>query len=107
VSDPQIGNDYNVLLIEEMRDDCNRWFAEHPELLGCTATGGTQEEALANLTLSRDAWLLVANKRGIPIPPPPAAVTVETRFAERSYIPAPSEAFGSDSTQSEHSRAAA
>lgn len=38
------------------------WYAEHPTLLGCHATGSSKEEALENLEKSRKAWWEVHKK---------------------------------------------
>jgi len=44
--------------------------AEVPELPGCMAHGGTQEEALANAKQAVDLWIETAREFGDPIPEP-------------------------------------
>lgn len=44
--------------------------ADIPELPGCSAHGGTQEEALANAKAAMRLWLETAEEFGDPIPEP-------------------------------------
>jgi len=46
------------------------FIAEVPELPGCTAHGGTQEAALANVGEAVDLWIETAREFGDPIPEP-------------------------------------
>ena len=41
-----------------------------PELPGCSAFGGTEEEALAEIKVAMQLWLETAKKESIPIPQP-------------------------------------
>lgn len=64
------GQQYDVLLIEERRDDeTSIWTAEHPELAGCNATGRDESEALGNLETARAVWMKAAVELGTPVPP--------------------------------------
>ena len=44
--------------------------AEVPELPGCAAHGGSQEEALQSINQAMDLWLETAREFGDPIPEP-------------------------------------
>ena len=46
------------------------YVAETPELPGCTAHGGPQEEALEHIGQATDLWLETAREFGGPIPEP-------------------------------------
>ena len=46
------------------------FIAEVPELPGCMAHGGTQEEALANVKEAMQLWIATAHEFGDPIPEP-------------------------------------
>lgn len=46
------------------------WIAEIADLPGCTAYGGTPEQAVAEVGIARSAWLEVARAAGRPIPEP-------------------------------------
>ena len=51
-------------------DEDEGYIAESPDLPGCSAFGETQEQALAELSDARAAWLRAARAAGNPIPPP-------------------------------------
>jgi predicted RNase H-like HicB family nuclease len=50
--------------------DDEGYIAECPDLPGCSAFAETQEQALAELSHARKAWLSAARAAGNPIPPP-------------------------------------
>jgi predicted RNase H-like HicB family nuclease len=60
---------YPIHLVEEVRPDGRTsWLAIHPDLPGCNATGTTQDEAIENLSQSREAWLKTAPIAGYDAP---------------------------------------
>jgi antitoxin HicB len=48
------------------------YFVTHPDLDGCMAEGGTLEEAVANLAVSRELWIETRLENGYPVPEPRA-----------------------------------
>ena len=46
------------------------FIAEVPELPGCSADGKTYQQALANVEVIIDEWILTARELGRPIPKP-------------------------------------
>lgn len=50
----------------------NGYFVTHPDLDGCMAEGGTLEEAVANLSDSRELWIEARLEGGYPVPEPAA-----------------------------------
>lgn len=56
--------------IELQHDSDGGVFAFHPDLEGCMAEGGTEEEALAHLADSRELWLEARLASGFPVPEP-------------------------------------
>jgi predicted RNase H-like HicB family nuclease len=59
---------YEIILFWSAEDEV--FVAEVPELPGCMAHGGTQEEALANAKQSVKLWIDTAEEFGDPIPQP-------------------------------------
>ncbi len=59
---------YEIILLWSEED--NAFVADVPELPGCMAHGGTQEEALRNVQEAMSGWIEVAQQRGDPIPEP-------------------------------------
>jgi len=59
---------YEIIIFWSAEDDV--FVAEVPELPGCVAHGGTQEEALANAKQAMQLWIDTANEFGDPIPQP-------------------------------------
>ena len=51
-------------------DEDEAFIAEVPELPGCMAHGGTQQEALSNACDAIELWLDTAREFGDPIPEP-------------------------------------
>jgi predicted RNase H-like HicB family nuclease len=51
-------------------DEDQVFAAEVPELPGCTAHGGTHEEALASAKTAMQLWIDTAKEFGDPIPEP-------------------------------------
>ena len=46
------------------------FFVFHPDLDGCMAEGGSAEEAISNLAVSRELWLEARLASGAPVPEP-------------------------------------
>lgn len=46
------------------------FFVYHPDLDGCMAEGATLDEAIANLTDSRELWIEARLQNGYPVPEP-------------------------------------
>lgn len=61
-------NRYEIIIYWSAADDC--FVAEVPELPGCTAHGGTHEEALANAKEAQALWIDTAKEFGDTIPAP-------------------------------------
>jgi predicted RNase H-like HicB family nuclease len=55
------------------------YIADIPDLELCSAFGLSPEEALAEVTIAKDAWLAVARESGRPIP--------EARYRPAIYTP--------------------
>jgi predicted RNase H-like HicB family nuclease len=51
---------YAVDAYEGVVDGQPVWTATHPELLGCTAVGASQDEAISRLEEAREAWIATA-----------------------------------------------
>ena len=58
--------DYHVNIFWSEEDDC--YIADIPDLKYCSAFGDTQEKALAELLIAKEAWLEVAREKGKKIP---------------------------------------
>jgi predicted RNase H-like HicB family nuclease len=61
-------NDYHINIFWSNEDGAH--VADIPDLACCSALGSTPEEALAELSIARAAWLEAAREEGKPIPPP-------------------------------------
>lgn len=86
-ADPRDGFYLTRLVEETLNEEGTVWFAEHPDLVGCNATGSTQDEALANLERSRDAWLAWAEERhDFAIPEPREDPCVQVVYALRRDV---------------------
>lgn len=59
---------YEIILYWSAEDAV--FIAEIPELPGCMAHGGTQNEALQNAQDAMNAWIEYAQELGRPIPEP-------------------------------------
>ncbi len=59
---------YSIEIFYSQEDE--GYIALAPELPGCSAFGGTEEESLKELKLAIDLWLEVAEKEGREIPRP-------------------------------------
>ena len=76
---------YDIRCAEEKwRDGRTSWFAEHPQLPGCHAVGGTLTEATKYLDEVRPVWLRFAEEHGFPIPPEPVNTNVTIEFLDES-----------------------
>jgi predicted RNase H-like HicB family nuclease len=51
-------------------DEDGAWVANVPDLKTCAAFGETPEQAVAEVRIAMEAWLLSAREAGLPIPPP-------------------------------------
>ncbi len=60
--------DYHINIFWSEEDGA--YVADIPDLDSCSALGATPEEALAELTLAKEAWLEAARELGKPIPKP-------------------------------------
>jgi predicted RNase H-like HicB family nuclease len=60
--------DYHINIFWSEEDGC--YVADIPDLAYCSAFGETPEEALAQLTMAKEAWLETARESGRPIPEP-------------------------------------
>ena len=60
--------DYHINLFYSDEDE--GWIADIPDLEACSAFGDTPEEALAEVSVAKRAWLDAANERGARIPEP-------------------------------------
>lgn len=60
--------DYHINIFWSEED--NAYVADIPDLASCSAIGATPEEALAELTVARVAWIEAARESGKPVPPP-------------------------------------
>lgn len=60
--------DYHINIF--FSDEDGGYIADIPDLDACSAFGNTPEEALAEVTVAKEAWLDAAREAGRPIPPP-------------------------------------
>ena len=60
--------DHHINIFWSDADDC--YVADIPDLVSCNAFSATPAEALAELTIAREAWLEAAREDGKPIPRP-------------------------------------
>ena len=58
--------DYHVNIFYSDEDGC--YVADVPDLSSCSAFGASPEEAQREVEKAKDAWLEVANDKGLPIP---------------------------------------
>jgi predicted RNase H-like HicB family nuclease len=61
-------SDYHINLFYS--DEDGAYVADIPDLEACSAFGATAEEALAEVELAKQAWLLAAKEAGRAIPEP-------------------------------------
>jgi predicted RNase H-like HicB family nuclease len=70
-------HDYHINVFYSGEDE--QYIADIPDLEGCSASGGTPEEAVHEVGVAKDLWLASAREHGDPVPPPryrPAVYTV-------------------------------
>ena len=60
--------DYHINIFYS--DEDGGYIADVPDLAHCSAFGATPEEALAEVTRAKQAWIEAAKANGKPIPPP-------------------------------------
>lgn len=61
-------HDYYIVIFYSEKD--GYYIAEAPDLPGCSASGQTPQEALAEVLVGKELWLQTAREEGIPIPVP-------------------------------------
>jgi predicted RNase H-like HicB family nuclease len=61
-------NKYEIIIFWSAVD--NVFIAEIPELKGCIAHGDTQDEALKEVNIVAEEWLVIAKEKGWQIPEP-------------------------------------
>ena len=61
-------SDYHINIFYSEEDGC--YIADIPDLEACSAFGKTPDEALAELTVARAAWIKAAKAAKKRIPPP-------------------------------------
>ena len=61
-------SDYHINIFYSEED--GGYIADIPDLESCSAFGATPEEALAEVTRAKEAWLEAARAAGKSIPPP-------------------------------------
>ncbi|RDV02387.1 type II toxin-antitoxin system HicB family antitoxin [Undibacter mobilis] len=70
----------NYAIVVSWSDEDQVWIAEAPDLEPCSAHGDTREGAVAELSVTMQAWLDVAREKGLPILEPryrPGTVAAE------------------------------
>lgn len=60
--------DYHINIFYSEED--GEYIADIPDLKYCSASGETQQEALAEVLIAKQLWLEVAQEKGLPIPQP-------------------------------------
>jgi predicted RNase H-like HicB family nuclease len=60
--------DYHINVFFSEENDC--WIADIPDLKSCSAHGVAPEEAVREVQIAKQLWLVVARKHGDPIPEP-------------------------------------
>ena len=60
--------DYHINIFFSEEDGC--YVADIPDLKVCSAFGNSPEEALAQVTIAKEAWLQAARDIGKPVPEP-------------------------------------
>ena len=63
-------NKYRYEVIIYWSSDDNAFIAEVPELSGCMSDGATYEEALQNVQVIIDEWIVTAKSLNRPVPEP-------------------------------------
>ena len=61
-------SDYHINIFFSEED--GGYIADIPDLDSCSAFGATDEEALAEVKLAKEAWIEAARQAGKPIPAP-------------------------------------
>jgi predicted RNase H-like HicB family nuclease len=70
-------SDYHINVFYS--DEDAAYVADIPDLEACSAFGATAEEALAELELAKQTWLVAAREAGRPIPEPRYRPAIYTR----------------------------
>ena len=60
--------DYHINIFYSDEDE--GYIADIPDLEACSAFGNTEEDALREVKVAKEAWLESAKSEGKPIPPP-------------------------------------
>jgi excisionase family DNA binding protein len=74
-------NGYHIVIFYSEED--GYYIAEVPDLPGCSASGVTPEEALAEVLVGEELWLQTAQEEGIPLPAPTYKPELYRRRASR------------------------
>ena len=61
-------SDYHINIFYS--DEDHSYVADIPDLEYCSAFGATPQDALAEVELAKEAWLVAAREAGKEIPPP-------------------------------------
>lgn len=66
-----LNREYPCIVVPDvLKDGTMVWYAKHPDLPGCAATGATETLAKASLAQAREAYILDLTDSGLPVPPP-------------------------------------
>ncbi len=60
--------DYHINVFYSDEDE--QYIADIPDLKGCSASGDTPEEAVHEVGVAKDLWLVSTREHGDPVPPP-------------------------------------
>ena len=63
-----MAKDYHINVFWSEEDD--HYVADIPDLQHCSALGATPQEAVAEVSIAKEAWLEAAREAGKPIPRP-------------------------------------
>lgn len=74
---------YRIILRPLTAEEGGGWYAEIPELSGCSSDGESPQEALTNLEDAKKAWLDTASALQRPIPAPKI---LDTEFSGKFTI---------------------
>ena len=78
---------YTYTAVFTPTEDGTEYYAKVPDLPGCVTTGDTIEDAIVQITDAASGWLVVAEDKGLPIPPATAQASIERApSAELSLI---------------------
>ncbi len=67
----------------ELTSDEYGFFVRIPDLPGCESSGSTPDEAIASINEAKEAWIVAALDRGVPIPEPRGEDDYSGKFVVR------------------------